>query len=126
MKKVKSTSRLRRKSKYKSKFESKTATYLKRHKVKFTYEKSKIPYVLACYYCPDWTIETPTGVVLVETKGYFKASDKRKMLAVKKQRPDLDIRLVFYRLVPEYVRWCEKNGFRYAIDKIPTDWLQGL
>lgn len=114
------------KGKYKSKFEKKTATQLKRAKVKFKYESRRIPYTLACHYTPDWEIETPTGVLIVETKGYFKPEDRRKLAAVKRQHPEIDIRIVFYKRVPQYIRWAEKHGFKYAVEKVPKEWLKGL
>ena len=33
----------------------------------------------------------------MEAKGFFKPSDRRKMLAVKEQNPELDIRFIFQR-----------------------------
>lgn len=48
------------------------------------------------------------------------------MVAVKRQRPDLDIRMVFYATKKEYIRWAERNGFKWAVATIPEDWLKGL
>lgn len=99
---------------------------LSKSKLKYEYETKKIPYVLAGHYIPDFIIDTPTGRILVECKGYFRPEAKRKMVAVKKQHPELDIRILFYCLRAQYVKWAEKNGFRYAIATIPADWLKGL
>lgn len=114
------------KPKTRSKFETRIYKYLKKKRVNFKYESRKIPYVLACHYNPDWDIETPNGWILVETKGYFKAADKRKLIAVKKQHPELDLRILFYRYNKDYERWCIKNGFRFAFAEIPDEWLEGL
>jgi hypothetical protein len=46
------------------------------------------------------------------------------MVAVKKLNPQLDIRLVFYSMNKEYVRWAERYGFKWAIGSIPEDWLR--
>ena len=43
---------------------------------------------------PDFFL--PNGVI-IEAKGFFKPSDRRKMLAVKEAHPELDIRFVFMR-----------------------------
>lgn len=99
---------------------------LKRLKVSFEYESDKIAYVLAGHYTPDFTIKTPTGKIYVELKGYFRPADKSKLRAVKRCNPKYDIRIVFYREVRSYVKWCEKYGFKYAIEKIPKEWLEGL
>jgi hypothetical protein len=85
-----------------------------------------MPYVLAGTYCPDWTIETPRGMVYIEAKGYLRPEHRRKMAAVKKQHPEKDIRIVFYARNKQYIKWAEKVGFRYAIGSIPTEWLIGL
>lgn len=48
------------------------------------------------------------------------------MIAVKRQHPELDIRIVFYGPNKKYARWAEKNGFKYAFENIPKEWLNGL
>ena len=74
--------------------------------------------------------ELPNEVFL-ETKGRFVAKDRSKMLAVKKQHPNLDVRMVFMRdnVIAEgkaklnYSEWCNKNGIPYCIKDIPDSWL---
>lgn len=112
--------------KLKNKFEEKINLQLKKSKLKYKYEAERISYVLAGHYIPDFIIHTPTGVVYLETKGYFRPESKRKMTAVKKQHPELDIRILFYAHKPQYIKWAEKNGFRWAVDTIPQEWLEGL
>jgi len=112
--------------KFKSKFEVRTDGQIRRSRRSYSYETERIPYVLASHYTPDFIITTPTGKLYIECKGYFRADDKRKLKAVKRQHPELDLRLLFYREVKQYIKWCNKNGFKYAIGKIPKDWLAGL
>lgn len=109
-----------------NKFEKDTYKFLLKTGMDFKYEARKIPYVLACHYTPDWEIKTPNGSILVETKGYFRPQDKRKLAAVKRQHPGLDIRIVFYKDVKSYTKWAEKNGFKWAVGTIPQEWLDGL
>lgn len=99
---------------------------LKRAKVPFSYETTKIPYVLAGHYIPDFIVQTPNGVLYIEAKGYLRPEHKRKMVAVKRQHPNLDIRIVFYRETAANIRWASRNGFKYSVAKIPTEWLEGL
>jgi predicted nuclease of restriction endonuclease-like RecB superfamily len=94
--------------------------------VRFKYEPTRIAYVIAGHYIPDFVIDTPTGKVFLETKGYFRPEAKRKMVAVKKQHPELDIRIIFYSNKLKDIRWADKHGFKWAIDKIPQEWLDGL
>lgn len=109
-----------------NKFEYKLLTQLKNSGVKFGYETERIPYVLAGHYIPDYIVSTPNGKIYIEAKGHFRPEAKRKMVAVKRQSPDKDIRIVFYRYNAKYERWAIKHGFRYAWGDIPQEWLDGL
>lgn len=112
--------------KLRNKFETKIYKQLKKSKVIFTYETEKIPYVLSGHYIPDFIIQTPLGVVYVETKGYFRPEHKRKLAAVRRQHPNLDIRLLFYARSKTNARWAERHGIKYAFETIPKEWLDGL
>jgi Phage endonuclease I len=99
---------------------------LKKKKVMFSYESEHIPYLIARHYTPDFRISTPTGQLYLELKGYLRPEDKRKLVAVKKCNPHLDIRIVFYEYRVKQIKWAERVGFKYAIGTIPEDWLKGL
>lgn len=107
-----------------NKFEAEVASQIKRAKAKFSYETEKIPYVLARHYIPDFIIQTKYGKIYIECKGYFRPEHKAKMAAVKRQHPELDIRMLFqvYRL--KDVKWAEKHGFKYAVKDIPKEWFK--
>jgi predicted nuclease of restriction endonuclease-like RecB superfamily len=112
--------------KVRNKFEKRILTQLKRARVSFTYESEKIPYVLAGHYIPDFIIQTSLGKIYVEAKGYLRPEHKRKMVAVKKQHPEMDLRILFYSANKKFIKWAEKAGFKYAIETIPKEWLKGL
>ena len=114
------------KSTTKNKFEKDVEDQLKASGLKFTYEHEKINYVLACSYTPDFVVETPTGKVYIEAKGYLRPEHKRKMAAVKRQHPNYDIRMLFYARKAEDIRWAERHSFKYAIKTIPKEWLDGF
>lgn len=116
----------KKKKKTRNKFEARIHRQLKRAKVIFKYEEEKIPYILARHYIPDFILYTPLGKIYVECKGYLRPEDKSKMAAVKRLNPNLDIRILFYSHNLKYIKWAERQGFRYAIDKIPKEWLDGL
>lgn len=117
-------------------FEVKTFKDLKailsQDKVQINYESEKIPYTTTHVYVPDFVLEWKDGhKVYIETKGYLRREDAEKMIAVKKQHPDLDIRILFEkdnrvsnRHKMRYSTWAEKYGFPYAIKKIPDDWFK--
>lgn len=110
--------------KTRNKFEEKIYKQLKKAKVKFGYEVDRISYLLSGYYLPDFTITTPTGKVYIETKGYLRPEHKRKMVAVRKLHPELDLRILFYAHNEKNIKWAQKNGIPYAISDIPKEWLQ--
>lgn len=112
--------------KLKNNFEKKIHRQLKRAKVQFSYESERIPYVLACHYVPDFVIRTPLGLVYIECKGYFRPEDKRKLIAVKKLNPHMDLRILFYSTSPKNIKWAERHGFKYAVSSIPKEWMVGL
>jgi predicted nuclease of restriction endonuclease-like RecB superfamily len=106
-----------------NKFEQRIYLQLKNSKVPFKYESEKIPYVLAGHYIPDFIVHTSLGKIYIEAKGYFRPEAKRKMVAVRRQHPELDIRLIFYSASKANIRFAERYGFKYAIEKIPKEWL---
>lgn len=112
--------------KVRNKFEKKLENQLTKAKVVFSYETEKIPYLIAGHYIPDFILSTALGKIYIEAKGHFRPEAKRKMVAVKKINPSLDIRIVFYSLKEKDVRWAQRHGFKYAIDTIPEEWLHGL
>lgn len=109
--------------KTRNKFEKKLHLQLKKSKVEFKYEPEKIPYVLSGHYIPDFVLSLPTGKIYIEAKGHFRPEAKRKMVAVKKQHPAMDVRIVFYSFKAKDIRWAEKNNFPYSVGSIPEEWL---
>jgi len=123
--------RMARKFGYRSGLELKISKYLKKLKADFLYEGIKIEWEDLAYrtYTPDFVL---SNGIIIETKGYFTAADRRKHLAVKKQHPKLDIRFVFTTsrcklrkgAKSTYADWCIKYGFLYYDRIIPEDWLK--
>lgn len=126
-------------NKYRNKFEIQTGKTLKDNKVKFEYETEKLPYTITANYIPDFIITTKSKrKIYVETKGNgrsFDGASRRKLIAVKEQHPDLDIRILFWSdgkfgatrkdgTRQTQMGWAEKNGFKAAVREIPNAWLQ--
>lgn len=112
--------------KTRNKFEARIEDQLQKAKINFEYETERLPYVIHGNYNPDFIVSTPKGKIYLETKGYFRPEHKRKMVAVKKAHPELDIRLIFYSANSTYVRWALKHGFPFAFREVPQDWLDGF
>lgn len=116
---------------YRSGLEKTVADTLKKKKVKFTYEKHKIKWLdhRTRTYTPDFILENG---IIIETKGRFVASDRRKHLEIKRQFPSLDIRFVFTNPRAKlskasktmYYQWCERHGFKWAAKEIPDEWIK--
>jgi hypothetical protein len=132
-----------------SKFEERIKKYLEKIKVKYWYEPLRLPYqyTLTKFYTPDFiiyqgklkkprkplTAENLRDTIVIEAKGFFKPSDRTKMILIKEQYPELDIRFLFQRdnklnkkSKTTYSQWAESNGFGWAVgDEVPKDWIDG-
>jgi hypothetical protein len=117
---------------YRSGFEHKVSDQLKENKIKFEYETTVIPYIkpeTKHTYTIDFTL--PNGI-LVETKGRWVIEDRKKHLLIKKQHPELDIRIVFMSGKTKirkgskttYGMFCDKHDIQWAEKTIPESWLK--
>ena len=79
-------------SKFRSGLEEKVAGLLEGLGVSYEYESTKVPYTIQHTYLPDFVLP---NYVHLETKGYWDAADRRKVLAVRRDNPELDLRMVF-------------------------------
>lgn len=132
---------------YRSGLEEKLAEQLEAAGISYEYESEKIPYTIparVAKYLPDFPI---TGTnIYIEAKGHWgggkfggikqaSAEQRQKMLLLKEQRPDLDIRIVYERASTKIypgspttnAMWAETHGFKWA-DKgtIPQEWLDEI
>lgn len=113
---------------YRSGFERTLAAQMKQANVLFEYEPIKLPYSIDHVYVPDFRL--PNGVI-IEAKGLLDQDTRSKMLAVKRNHPDLDIRFCFMnarntlnkKSKTTYGMWADKNGFPWCDGKIPEEWL---
>ncbi len=131
-------------------FEGTIDQQLKESGVKHSYESVTIPWVrtvargtcLKCgdsevgqrrNYTPDFEVETTSGNrFIIEAKGYLDSEDRSKLRAVRTQHPEIDLRLVFQRdnvikgtkAKTRYSEWASKFGFKWAVGKVPDEWLQ--
>ena len=111
-------------------FERTLATQLKREGTIFTYETLTLPFVMHHKYRPDFMLEN--GIV-IEAKGVLnkhKKDEASKLIAVKQQHPDIDLRLVFMDAnvkIPgtkqTHGQWATRHGFQWASGSIPKEWL---
>ena len=116
-------------SKFRSKLEERISNLFDELGVIYEYESSKVAYTIQHHYVPDFIL--PNHIYL-EAKGYWDAADRRKILAVKKDNPDLDLRMVFQspfntiskKSKTTYAKWCEKHNIPWCtFHTIPIDWL---
>lgn len=140
---------------YKSKLEHDFAQSLKDNNIEFRYEGEILQYRKRVVggicdscghdktsqrrkYLPDFIIGAGKpdergrveGSYYIETKGNFTPADRAKMLAVAKDNPELDIRLVFSqnnklqkKKDERYSDWAEKHSFPYHVGAdYPARW----
>ena len=115
--------------KFRSKLEERVATLLEQLGISYEYETEKLSYTIEHNYTPDFVLP---NYVYLETKGYWDAADRRKVLAVKRDNPEVDLRMVFqspYNTISKkskttYAKWCERHDIPWtAYHEIPLDWL---
>ena len=114
---------------FRSGLEEKVAALFDELGVIYEYESTKIPYIIQHNYTPDFLLAS--GIYL-ETKGYWDASDRRKIKAVKTLHPEIDLRMVFQnpfntiskRSKTTYAQYCDKLSIPWtSFTNIPIDWL---
>ena len=115
--------------KFRSNLEKNIADLLTGLGVCYEYESEKLSYTIEHNYTPDFVLP---NYLYLEAKGYWDPEDRRKILAVKRCNPDVDIRMVFqspYNTISKkskttYAKWCEKHDIPWTSYKdIPIEWL---
>jgi len=116
---------------FKSGLEENVSKQIESKGIEVQYESEKVAYTIPASehtYNPDFRL--PNGII-IETKGRFVLTDRKKHLLVKEQNPNLDIRFVFSnsknkinkKSKTTYGDWCDKHGFKYADKEIPNSWF---
>ena len=117
---------------FRSGLEEKVAEYLTSKGMRFSFETLKVPYVkpeTKHTYTPDFILDNG---IIIETKGRWLLDDRKKHLLIRKQHPNLDIRILFQNANAKiskgsktsYANFCEKHGIPYAHREIPEAWLK--
>ncbi|UGA46833.1 hypothetical protein HU230_0012620 [Bradyrhizobium quebecense] len=129
---------------FRSGLEEKVAAQLSHAGVSNAFEAGWIHYVVPARnakYLPDFRIDK-TNIIL-EAKGRFGghksdaqgAKEREKMILLKEQHPEYDIRFVFQRATNRiykgskttYAKWADDHGFPWA-DKgtVPAAWIDEM
>ena len=115
--------------KFRSKLEESIANLLEGLGVSYEYENERLSYTISHDYTPDFKLP---NYIYLEAKGYWAAEDRRKILAVKRDNPDIDLRMVFqapYNTISKkskttYAKWCDRHDIPWTSYKdIPIEWL---
>ena len=115
---------------YRSGLEVSVANMFEKLGVDFNYEETQVPYVIHHFYTPDFYIKATN--IYLETKGFWRPEDRRKIKEIKKQLPDMDLRMVFQdpnkkiskQSKTTYGEWCDKHEIPWCkYTNIPIDWL---
>jgi hypothetical protein len=105
-------SRRSKKSTFRSTFEEDVAKILK----EFNYEPFTVPYTISRSYRPDFV--DPSGLYLIECKGYFRDGDTKKYTSIRDSLPEGQ-ELIFVLMQPNkkirkgakmtMSQWCDKE-----------------
>ena len=85
------------------------------------------------WYLPDFELPNWRGSapLVIEAKGKFTASDRRKHLRVREWWPDLEVRIIFghdswitKKKRARYSDWAEANGFKYIVWYPCKEWKE--
>lgn len=125
---------------YRSDLEAKVAAQLKAAGVSMEYEKRILHFVIPAFdakYKPDFGKKH----IIIEAKGRFGdrfgggTEVRHRLVLVKQQHPELDIRLVFQNAnlkiykgsKTTYAKWATDHGFKWS-DKgrVPPEWIEEL
>ena len=115
--------------KFRSQLEKNIADLLEQLGVSYLYESEKLSYTIEHNYTPDFVLP---NYKYLEAKGYWAPEDRRKILAVKRDNPDVDLRMIFqspYNTISKrskttYAKWCERHDIPWTSYKdIPNEWL---
>lgn len=117
---------------FRSSSEEKLAAYLASKGVAYEYESDVIEYVKPARlakYTPDFKV----GPTYIEVKGIWLPPDRQKLALIKRQHPELDLRILFDR--PQttisstsrttYAQAAEQMGIPWAKGpEVPDDWIK--
>jgi hypothetical protein len=138
---------LKVKPKYRSEPEEDVAAQLEAAGVRFDYEGVKVPYTIPAreaVYIADFPCSGTN--IIIEVKGHFggkidmkrrSAENRQKMILLKEQHPELDIRILFDKRSHNTKlykgskttqgQWATDHGFTWATGaKVPEAWLADI
>lgn len=144
-KRKKKPGRYKRKGRFRSGLEADIAMQLTAQGALWKYEIQKYKYWLTggrnrafcgdCHstnvlsehdYTPDFFL---ANGVIIEVKGRLLTTDRRKMEAMRKYYPDLDLRMLFQydrimnkRSKKRYSDWANATGIPWAVTTVPKEW----
>ena len=121
---------------FKSMLEKNVNDHLSKKGIPCGYETRVLTYLVPTSkhrYTPDFLPEANKNVIL-EVKGRLTIADRKKMLLIKEQYPELRICLVFgnareklyKKSKTTYGAWATKNGFEWCDfyrDGVPDEWF---
>lgn len=129
-------------TKFRSKFEARTAEWFKARGIRFKFEATKLAYAQRAVQCecvtcgskavvknrrytPDFIF--PGKSFYLETKGRMTSAERTKLTAL---RNKYDIRLVFQRnnriaknSTTTYAQWAELHGIQYSVGVPDIKWF---
>ncbi len=118
-----------------NKGELQVVTQLEKAKVKYSFEPHSFTYNVPTTYTPDFKVETKTGPLYIEVKGYHAGMQQwcAKIKHFTQQNPKISFKMVFLDASKKFNKnyksnlgdWATKNNIEWSDKgKIPSSWLK--
>ena len=126
----------KKKTNFKGRFEPKIDALFKgmadEYGISVRYEPWVYPVRIEQDYVPDFELTGSDGATkIIECKGFFRYEDQRKVLAFRRDYPDVPYYMIFEKDNPirkgakmTYTGWATKHGIPSAIGTVPVEWLK--
>lgn len=96
--------------------------------INYEYEPDKFTVSIPTSYTPDFRVDTKSGPVYVECKGYFRPESMAKVKAFVQENPEVKFHIIFQKDNPvykgskiKYSDWCKKLNISYSVSSLPKE-----
>lgn len=96
--------------------------------IEYKYEPDKFIVHIPTTYVPDFRVDTKSGPLYIECKGYFRPDAMSKVKAFVQGNPEVRFHIVFDKNNPvykgskyKYGDWCDKLGISWSVRSLPKE-----
>lgn len=96
--------------------------------IEYKYEPDKFTVHIPTTYIPDFRVDTKSGPLYIECKGYFRPESMQKVKAFKQCNPEVRFHIIFDKNNSvykgskiKYGDWCDKLGISWSVRSLPKE-----